>query len=357
MVVIYTDDSGNTGPELLDAVQPFGVTALVVVDPPQHVELDRGIASLLAKLPQQPVELKFKRLAKRKSGSGFIAGVMHLLKDLHVGVFFSLTEKRYLAASLVVETFLDPLCTPTAPPRFMRQDQRKMAANLVYAVSSDDTLSAFMTAFAERNAERMTEVATRIVSLLRFHPSRDATALAEALCESLHSPSVIPPNAGGPAMLNRPTAHTFTFLSILSVIDRRLAAQQQQAKLVSDADLQFGPVLDFAFELGREESLFPSPYSEHISPLTQIGSRTAGDSAQILGLQLADICAGLISAVALGPLGDRPPGLTEAWAALQVALLSCEPSGFWEVSERAIREALPRFGKLAPLLEAGSYQW
>ncbi len=54
MVHIYTDDSGNTGPELLDTNQPFGTTAFVSLDSAAEESIRAAMPALVDGLGKRP---------------------------------------------------------------------------------------------------------------------------------------------------------------------------------------------------------------------------------------------------------------------------------------------------------------
>jgi hypothetical protein len=358
MVVIYTDDSGNTGPELLDANQPFGATAFVLLDPSAEERVRAAIPVLLENLAQRPKELKFSGLAKRKSGASFIASLMRLISESGAQLYFSLTEKRYLAATIIVEAFLDPICNDDVPHVLLTREVRTLAANLVASVSNDALLRDFMSSFATRDAYGMRSAVASIGPRLRLHPSHHAPDIAAIFERACTNPCVAPSTPEDPPLSLRPTAHTFTFISILSHIDQCLQKRDLQARIVADMDLQFGDVLNLAFDLARSERSFPNPYSCHIQQITHVVNRTSADSSQVLGLQLADICAGLLAGMARARgLPLEQPALDEAWSTTKAHLLGHAPAGWYQVSEHAIRELQPTFGRLLPLLERDSYDW
>src|SRR5213078_2981045 len=92
------------------------------------------------------------------------------------------------------------------------------------------------------------------------------------------------------------------------------------------------------------------------------GSEVSGGVAAPLtprrrpGIQLADICAGLIASVARASRDDEP--IHRAWASLKAAILGNPvPAGFWQVSERSLRPLTRTFEKLTPPLDAAGWGW
>jgi len=355
--VLYADDSGNTGPDLLNADQPLAVTAIVVVTAEQQSLLDRHVSGLLGALTQVPRELKFQRLAKSRKGKALIGRIIELLCDLQLPLFFSVTEKRFLAASLFVEAFLDPICNDNVAPHFSEPSTRKMAANLVNVVSSDDMLRAFLQASREGRTDSLTAVAERVASLLRFHPAPAAPHLAEAIARSAPKPFVPRLNPEHPRLMNRPTAHTFSLVALLWLVDQHLLESGMRASLIADTDLQFGPVLASAFRLATQVDIGPNPYSDFITPITHILSRTDAHSDDVLGLQLADLSAGLIATSIAAESASVANGNAAAWETLCSMLRNAPPSSYWVTSEGLLRRLSGACRDLLPPMEPGSVRW
>src|SRR3712207_1915794 len=97
--VLFADDSGNTGPDLMDAVQPYAVTAMLLVGVAAINSLQSQITTIVGKLQQPPKELKFSKVARRAYGPRLLDDIMGLLPNLGVVPFYSVTEKRYLACA------------------------------------------------------------------------------------------------------------------------------------------------------------------------------------------------------------------------------------------------------------------
>ena len=359
MLNIYTDDTGNTGPALLDSTQPVAVTAMVLLAPDEEERVLPEVSRLKSMLQQPPAELKFKNLVKRDSGRALIDSVMRTIRDMGVRVLFSVTEKRYLAASLFVETFLDPLCTPGVPDSFKTHEMRTMAANLVYRVSAGDSLDLFMRAFGAHDPAAITATGRRFILLLQLHPADEAPALAEVLNSVIDKPYIHDGGEGIPRLLGRPTALTYTHAHLLHAVDECLHQAGQTGRLLADNDLQFGELLNASFEVARDPSIYPHPYAIRDLPVTRITERLAVDSKDYLGVQLADLCAGVMAAAANAGFSDSPPAVPPiGWVDLQSATLALRtPAIYWQASEQMIRALQPSFGKLLPLLEDGSFRW
>src|SRR5262245_6075616 len=107
---------------------------MVLLSPAQQVDIEADVSALLSSRPQRPRELTYSQLSRRSSGEKFVEQAFEVLEQRRARVFFALVEKTYLAASFLVETFLDPLCSDRVPAEFGKKKMRIMASNLVYSV-------------------------------------------------------------------------------------------------------------------------------------------------------------------------------------------------------------------------------
>lgn len=337
---LYTDESGNTGTALLDAAQPIGVTAIIATEATGKLAIERGInehaRTLRRKLGK---ELKFSKLCSTPAGCSITATAIRIFDEVGVRVFFSLTEKRYLVASLVGEVFLDPLCTPGVPLDFLDQRLRRLAANLVYETCDDDILTEFHKSYLASASRCIVNVGQRIRARVALHPTADAEFIAKAMNVGIAHPYVpgLPPDV--PRLLERPAAHTFTFIPLLAAVDRALQDTEQPATLIADEDRQFGELLETAVAFARDERLFPNGMSAYgvPGPIRCIRGRVEAQSHREFGLQMADLAAGLIGFVARKTLHHSPLNdLTEAWSRMLTVLRRSAPSAYWQVSERCL---------------------
>lgn len=349
---LYADESGNTGPDLMAGSQPLGVTAMVLLGADQERGIATAVADAAAKARHAlPRELKFWRLAKKTQGRRVLQDMMRALRDNGARVFFSLTEKRYLAASFIVETFLDPLWTDGAPVEMLAALERRRAANLVYQVSDDGLLHQFLSACRLADRGLLVAAGERVARRLEVHPAEEAPQLAKALLRGLQDPFDWCMREDAPTRSNRPTPHTFTFLSLLSAVDRYLGATGDVAQLVSDEDAQFGAVLAEAFRLGQRSELFPGGISAYGTPgpITHVLARTEGHSHAEIGIQVADLVAGMVGAAARADVeGTDFADLGAAWMVLREVLADTALSHFWQVSERMLASVSRSFDGLVP---------
>jgi hypothetical protein len=325
---------------------------MVLLDGDQEHKIAASIAESAAKVRYTlPRELKFSKLAKNARGRRVLRDAMKAVQSVGATIFFSVTEKRYLAASFVVETFLDPLWTDGAPIAMMSPIERRKAANLIYQACDDRILTEFLVACRAADRDLIVATGERAARRLEIHPSEEGPELANAIMGGLRDPFDWSAPEGAPALSNRPTPHTFTFVPLLGIADRYLRELGQVAQLIADEDAQFGPFLAEAVRLGQCDELFPGgvgPYGTP-GPLTHVGERTERRSDDELGIQIADLMAGMIGAASRADMnGENLRGLGEAWAVLRKSLLKAVPSAFWQVSERMLGTLSRSFEGLLP---------
>lgn len=352
VLTLYADDSGNTGHDLLNAAQPLGATAVVLLSPEQLAAMSACIDAARVQVRNRipPGELKFNQLAKTASGRQMLALVLEGLAAVGATVFFSLVEKRYLAANLVVETFLDPLCTAAAPAEFIDPGERRKASNLVHHVLNDALTAEFLAAMASLDRGALDAVGQRIAGRLTLHPADEGPTLAAVL----HRTSADPfdwSQIDDVRHARRPTPHSFAFAPLLSAVDQHLHKRGVTAVLVADVDAQFGPVLSRAFELARDPANFVGGVNFYgvSGPFERVRSLRHARSEVEPGIQLADLVAGLVATIARADVDGAPiDELAAPRHALRKALLRDAPSTYWQVSESALAKLTRSFGELVP---------
>lgn len=355
---LYVDDSGNTGPDLLSTDQPVGVTAMLLLDAHQEDELSAAIDRSRGEAPHRlPPELKFSRISRTGEGRRVLRDVMAALGHCGARLFFGITEKRYMAANLVVETFLDPLWTDGLPLELLTRVERRKAANLVYETCDDFVLSEFLAATRREDQAGVVSAGERVAARLDLHPAEDAPRVAWAVRQGIEDPFDWSKESDEPPLLKRPTANTFTFLSVISVVERHLRDTGGVAEMIADEDKQFGPILAGAFRMGLEARHFPGGVSAYGTPgpIRQIRARKERVSQDELGIQAADLAAGLIAAVAQDDMRGEDPSHEEPWNEMLSILPSVECSSYWNVSERMLARLTRSFGDMVPPRDGWSW--
>lgn|GEM_PF-6928248 len=358
MATLYADECGNTGPDLMNREQPFAVTAIVMLTESQEQNLEASLLDVRRKRQEPSAELKFSKLVRSAKGMSLLAEAMRAIKTSEAKIFFSLVEKRFLAATLVTETLLDPFVSSNVDPVFTQRPNRILATNLVCAACSDALLEDFVHAIRKRDQSIVRGLCGRAIPLVRLHPAPEAAWIADAMESALGQAFDWSTFAEDPPRLGRITPHTFTFAALLAAVDARLTAP---TKLVADADAQFGVLLDKTLELVRDASLFLDGKSAYgvPGPVRHISARKEADSSLTPGIQAADLIAGLTAAIARAAVeqGTGLVGAKPAWSELHAALVSSRPSSYWVVTESTLAKLSTDFAGLPPSHEEGWWRW
>jgi hypothetical protein len=102
----YIDESGNTGTDWTNQTQPYFVYGGWFVPDEKKEEAVNYLNSILASM--QGPELKAKSFFKGKSGTYHFSNLFNkLVIDFGLLPFFVVTDKRFMVAAKIVETFFD----------------------------------------------------------------------------------------------------------------------------------------------------------------------------------------------------------------------------------------------------------
>ena len=180
---------------------------------------------------------------------------------------------------------------------------------------------------------------------------------ADALATVRDDPFIAPNDNTLPKLIAKPTPNTWTFVTVLGLIDRFLRSLEAHAVVVADADLQYGPLVKWSFKFGQNPELIPNPYSNLDRPLERIVDLRHGDSTAELGVQVADLCAGLLTDAAVTSFAGNNH---VEWGASRAAFVEMSdrfPTSFWHVSEATLRTLGPAFRGLTPAHTHGFWRW
>lgn len=102
----YIDESGNTGTDWLNDQQPYFVYGGWLLPNQNKAGAENYLNSILSK--QQGHELKSKNIFKRKDGMQIFFELFQvMLREFGAMPFFGITEKKFMIAAKIVETFFD----------------------------------------------------------------------------------------------------------------------------------------------------------------------------------------------------------------------------------------------------------
>jgi hypothetical protein len=331
---LYCDESGNTGPRLLQTDQPFFVYAFVLLTPKAVKTIHREVVRFYSEEGIQIEDLKSSDLWSSSRGMRRYERIGTLLAQSGALVYFSIVEKRYQACVLIVETFLDPAYNPSAPgaellaawfaenqrriPALTNDEVRQAAvaeavkynrwlAEQLFACLDDEMLDRFLAAQKADDVPRVRIVGDMVAKRLMLHHN-DLTVdagrrILKGLDDFFRFGERIP---GAPINIHLPAGQQAAFVPGLVYVNRHLRSVNIPATLVCDEDRQFGEVLKHAFE--QECNRAAAPYAwqfGHTESLTHITDIEQVTSDNSFGVQLADLAAGLVNRVAVAKVQNR----------------------------------------------------
>lgn len=317
--LVFCDEFGNTGARVLDPHQRVLVYAYVLADPTSITRLIDEVQEIYRKDGLDLCELKSVQLIGSLRGRRRYAAIGEILSDLGARVFLSVVEKRYEACSMIAETFLDPFLHDFAPPEMRLPHFRQKFTDACYGMLDDARLAEVVDTIDANNAEDIAALGKRLSATLRFHPddfvsdaANSIETRAEAVFRYRQIRESLPKNA------HLPASQYMGFYPGLQCVERYLAHIDASALLVRDEDAQFGEALAAAVEHGIELDQHPGGGDYGAIQLSHIAGSRSTSSAQEIGIQMADLAAGLFGRISQSlVLGDRTSSelasLAEAW--------------------------------------------
>lgn len=285
---------------MLDPAQPVLVYAFVMLQPEALAEIEARLELMLSRSAASPLELKSAQFLRSERGCDRYVEIGEWLSGLGARVCLSIVEKRYQTCSLIKDTYLDPLEHEFAPEEMANHRFAQRFADACYDALSDERLTEFLLAVDGDVPETIAAVGQRLSAMLRFHPddfvSHAATCIETRpgkVFRRAKRRSALPKNSHIVA------SQYAAFHPGLDRVEACLRAMGQTGSLLRDHDAQFGELLDWAYAVGRELDQHHGGYAygaQH--QLDSIESCASASSEQQLGIQLADLAAGLVGRIA-----------------------------------------------------------
>ena len=153
---VYIDESGNTGANFLDEDQP--ILVLLGIGIPHG-----SMSEILLRLDEVKNafgysidhEIHAKNITK-KTRESLCQEVLNLLMERNFSLFVSISEKKYVLASLVYDNFFDPVYNDNCDVTWTNPSPLKpLRADFIYDCLSEDAWKACGQAF--RNGDQMQE--------------------------------------------------------------------------------------------------------------------------------------------------------------------------------------------------------
>jgi hypothetical protein len=135
--IFYIDESGNTGTDWLNNQQPYFVYGGWLLKSHYKNDMEKYLKYIISN--QQGSELKSKNLIKRKDGIKIFSEIFNkALEKFNAIPFFSITEKKFMVAAKIVETFFDSEYNPYVNQYLTNPVELKRA--LASCIVTNDTI-------------------------------------------------------------------------------------------------------------------------------------------------------------------------------------------------------------------------
>ncbi len=145
---VYCDESGNSGPNYIDPLQPFYVLAGWLIPDERVVEVSVKIDKFRHEHFRQREELKSVGMLRNDSAKRKCAELFSDLGQLDCVPLYLIAEKRFCVAAKIVETFLDPEYHSFLKHSFtMDFESKQEIANTLYERLPDNVITQFAEAY------------------------------------------------------------------------------------------------------------------------------------------------------------------------------------------------------------------
>ena len=295
---VYCDESGNSGPNLIDEHKPCYVLAGVLSPSADDGWLGTILDALRRDHHVEGTEFKGSRLLERAKGWRLLGDLLQAMGQQGGLPVYQIVEKRYAIAAKVVETYLDPLYNNRVQNDFLfdldrKQDLAEAIHGLPLAALHDFSRS--LPSF--REAAALLSSLDALCSALRAAGRTDISILLAgarrvtdeiARLERLTDEGEIP--GSGMATLNFPI---FTaFLYQVEHIGR--VSRSRRINIIHDESKEFAPTFQWWFSRLRRAA--PSTFrfsngSWFSLPLQILRSFKTVPSHTSPGVQAADLIA------------------------------------------------------------------
>jgi len=167
-VIIYCDESGNSGPNYVDPNQPFFALASWCMPYAQLGEIAAVVETHRQTYSGRAPELKASNILRSQRGKEGAVSLLSTLGKLGCVPVFVIAEKRYCVAGKIVETFLDPAFNPLVNNWFIPDTTTKQEiANTLYDRLPESVLNNFAAAYRDPTREVLQYSLDEIVASVR----------------------------------------------------------------------------------------------------------------------------------------------------------------------------------------------
>jgi len=323
-VSLYCDESGNSGPNLLDTTQPVYVLGGWVVPAKDAAAVEHVVRRVLAPPIAGPREIHGTRFLKTRRGQAAFEGFIAAMCASGAWPVFIIAEKRYWIAGKIVETFLDPFYNATSSWAFYNDVERKQELAHELSQLPDEYLHEFAAAYRTLDQEGLSKCARRLSSLYDLKGDAQLAKAFRTSVESLDKVAEAERSAnsslpsGALSTVNLPVL--VSFLSLVEDMARDLALHS--VRIFHDESREFGRAYQWAFSIYQNaqpplELRFPNDRLV-VFRFQKVTSFEMVESHKCPLVQAADVLVnGLYSFACYAARGERPP----QWLAAPLGIL------------------------------------
>ncbi|MFQ5847352.1 MAG: DUF3800 domain-containing protein [Candidatus Methylomirabilales bacterium] len=152
---LFLDETGNTGPNLLDPAQPVFIEGGWWVSNEKRWDAKVRVGNLERKYGFSTSEVKGSQLIKHTHGKQFIRAVCSAVGQAGCIPFMYVAEKRYSACCRIVDTFFDPAYNPRIPNEETWDPELRQEQAQVFYDAGSHLIDAFARAYRAKDGQLM----------------------------------------------------------------------------------------------------------------------------------------------------------------------------------------------------------
>lgn len=298
-MVVYCDESGNSGGNYLDPQQPVYVLAGWSIEKKQQSRADKIIERFKNTYYPYKEELKGAEILSSNEGQRLTNELFYELGQAGCVPFFTIAEKRYCVAGKIVEAFFDSEHNENILPVFSWMNGiKKDIAELIYNISKV-SIEKFAQMHKNPSIESVKDAQLTVMNELtnsgyqKLANVIDGSSkyIEEILWEETHSQTAMPRKALH--SLNLPT-----FISFIQLIEKANRAAGLKTSLFHDETKQFQEAYPEVFSIyknARESELILENGMSIITGFRSINSFKMKKSVETPMIQGADLLASFIN--------------------------------------------------------------
>lgn len=326
--LIFIDESGNAGANLMDA-QPIFTLAAVGLERTRLAEIESRFHDLKARYGFQVGQvLKGSRIIKNRNNKLLEESVRLLLGE-GASLFASVIERRFMLAGLVVENLFDPFYNSKVDWSWTHPIKIKTAiANHLYSNLSTTSYRLTANAFILGNYDDMLKLVTKIERELMDEPEVDGINILELIdgvgpnledmantIKSVHSSTTVLPLRYTSGGMQAPNTTGFVEL-IMRIENSYAASPESEVTLVfysaKHFDQTFEDLVSTFKDTGPAKYLFPGK-TPMVFGFEAIKGFRAEDAGAYPLLECADyVATGIRSVFELALKSKKPAKINDA---------------------------------------------